>query len=398
MPAKKKSAAQRIQQLRELRAKKAHNANQPPDPSTAFFGGAPGPDGPDHTSEQSPQRHHMSAQTTRRALAAVAVGAIAAAFITIYFSGGFKADSELSTHSPGDDAAATGAVAGKAFGTATQGDCLTWTKADASDLSQTDCNDEHLFEVAAEVDLSKYPGAEFGPGSRFPGVLRFTELRDEHCIPAVNDYLGSRFDPHGRFEVGMINPGEAGWSAGERTLRCGLQVTGSTGAQRPVKGTVASQDQSKVTDPGVCVGINGNVPTDPVDCARPHAFESAGIIDLSTHFQGPAPTPADQDKFLDGACTQTVNQYLGSPDTLRNKTLTIFWDNPDAVSWLAGSRKVSCLIGKGGDAEGFAPIVNSAKGDILINGQPPVPPPAIPEGRALPTPLPGAAPAPIPPR
>ena len=44
------------------------------------------------------------------------------------------------------------------------------------------------------------------------------------------------------------------------------------------------------------------------------------------------------------------------------------------------------------DSGGFATIVGTAKGDILINGAAPVPPPAAPEGRALPIPLPGAAP------
>ncbi|WP_255450143.1 septum formation family protein [Skermania sp. ID1734] len=338
----------------------------------------------------------MSAATTRRALAAVAVGAVVAAFATIFLTGGFKTDNDLQTHQPGK-ATSTGAVAGAAFGTAVQGDCLTWKKPDASDLSKVDCKQPHLFEVAAQIDLSKYPGAEFGPGSKFPGVLRFTELKDEDCVPAVRDYLGAKFDPNGKFDVGLINPGEAGWAAGERTLRCGLQFSGTTGALMPIVGTVAGQDQSKVWDPGTCIGINGNVPSDPVDCSQQHAFEVVGVIDLATQFPGGPPAQPDQDKFLEAACTKASTDYLGSPDTLRNKTLTLFWDNIDAISWIAGSRKVNCSVGKEVDAGGFAPIVNSAKGDILINGQPPVPPPPLPNGRSMPAPLPGAAPAPIPP-
>ena len=49
-------------------------------------------------------------------------------------------------------------------------------------------------------------------------------------------------------------------------------------------------------------------------------------------------------------------------------------------------------IGKEVETGGFAAITGSAKGEILINGAAPVPPPAAPEGRSLPTPLPGAAP------
>ncbi|CAM3125341.1 septum formation family protein [Skermania piniformis] len=337
----------------------------------------------------------LPAGHTRWALLAVAIGAIAAAVVTITVTGGFGKDRKLETRSP-DDPATTGAVAGEAFGTATHGDCLTWTKADASDLSKVNCTDPHLFEVAQEVDLSNYLGAEFGPDAKFPGVLRFAELKQQHCVPAVQRYLNSKFDPNGKFSVGLINPGEAGWAAGERTLRCGLQYSGNSGILRPIVGPVAGQDQSDVLENGTCVGINQNLPADPVDCTKPHAFEVVATIDLTKQFPGAAPSVADQDRFLEPECTKASTDYLGSPDALRNKTLTLFWGQFDQISWLAGSRKINCSVGKGADKEGFAPITNSAKGDILINGQPPVPPPAIPDGRSVPAPLPGAAPAPVP--
>lgn len=340
-------------------------------------------------------RRHMSATTTRRVLLTTAIGAVVAAAITIFVTGGFDND-KIETHKPGE-AAPTGALAGAAFGTAKQGDCLTWSKPDASDLGKVDCAEPHLFEVAAEIDLSLYPGAEFGPGSKYPGVLRFSELRDEHCAPAVAAYLGAKFDPHGKYDVGLINPGEKGWGAGERTLRCGIQESSTTGAPLPITGPVAGQDQSKVWEPGTCRGINQGVPTDAVDCNQEHAYEITGLVDLAQQFPGAAPSMQDQDKFLEGVCTDMTTKYLGAPDTLRNKTLTLFWDNLDPISWLAGSRKVNCSVGKEVDAGGFAPLVRSAKGDILINGQPPVPPPAIPDGRSIPAPLPGAAPAPLPP-
>ncbi|WP_245672751.1 septum formation family protein [Aldersonia kunmingensis] len=338
---------------------------------------------------------HFSASTTRRALGVIAVGAVAAAVVTIFLTGGFSNESNLQTRPPGHPVT-SGAAAGEAFGTARQGDCLTWSKSDASDLDKVDCGSEHLFEVAAEIDLSQYPGAEFGPDSKFPGVLRFAELKDQLCVPAVQQYLGAQFDPNGKFSVGLINPGDAGWASNERTLRCGLQYSGNSGSLRPIIGPVAEQDQSDVLDPGVCVGINQNLPADPVDCAQPHAFETVAVIDLATQFPAGPPSVEEQDRFIEPACTKASSDYLGSPDALRNKTLTLFWGQFDATSWLAGSRKVNCSVGKGADV-GFAPVQNSAKGDILIDGQPPVPPPAVPDGRSVPTPLPGAAPAPLPP-
>ncbi len=99
--------------------------------------------------------------------------------------------------------------------------------------------------MATDIDLSLYPGIEFGPGAKFPGVLRFSELRDEQCAPAVNTYLNGRFDPKGKFSVGLINPGEAGWSAGERTIRCGLQFSGVTGTLLPFQGLVEQQDRRR---------------------------------------------------------------------------------------------------------------------------------------------------------
>lgn len=399
LPAKK-SPVDRIRRLGGSRSKRADDGSDEPTTVLPATAGdtesaevAPASGAPASTSGH----RHMSAATTRRVLAAVAIGAIVAAIATIFFTGGFKKDKDLAVTPVGQNPAATGAVAGEAFGSAAQGDCLTWKKPDASDLGKVDCAEPHLFEVASEVDLSKYPGAEFGPGAKFPGVLRFSELRDEHCAPAVNRYLGAKFDPNGKFDIGLINPGEAGWAAGERTLRCGLQYSGTTGALMPIVGPVVGQDQSKVFDPGTCIGINQNIPADPVECSQQHAFEVVGTVDLAVPFPGGPPSPEDQDKFIEGECTKTSNAYLGSPDVLRNKTLTLFWDNLDASSWLAGSRRINCSVGKEVDTGGFAPLVNSAKGDILINGQPPVPPPAIPNGRSMPAPLPGAAPAPIPP-
>lgn len=333
--------------------------------------------------------HYRQAATIRWALLAVAVGAVIAALVTLLVSGGFQSNRPARPAAAGD-VVATGAVAGEAFGSAQAGDCLTWNKPDATDLGKTDCTQDHLFEVAAAVDLSRYPGNEFAPGSRFPGVLRFSELKEEHCVPAVRTYLGSRFDPNGKFSVGLINPGEVGWSKNERTLRCGLQLKSNSGIPRKYKGTVAGQDQSKVNEPGVCIGVNQNLPTDPVDCAGDHALEVVSAPDLGARFPGGPPSKEEQDKHLQTECAKASTAYLGSPDALRNKTLTLFWDRLDAASWLAGSRKVNCMIGKGADQAGFAVIKGSARGNILIDGKPPVPPPT--NGRAAPTPLPGAAP------
>ncbi|MFC9893158.1 septum formation family protein [Nocardia sp. NPDC127579] len=330
----------------------------------------------------------LPAPTLRWVLLAVATGAVIASLVGLFITG-FDNENGLEAHNP---AAPADTVLDKEFGTASAGDCLSWTKPDRSDLVKVACSSKHLFEVAADIDMSKYPGVEFGSGSRFPDSLRLTELKEEHCVPAVQQYMQGKFDPRGRYVVGLMYPSPDGWKHGDRTLRCGLQFSGSTGTPLTSTGSAIEQDQSKVFAPGTCLGINQNLPTDPVDCAQPHAVEIISTVDLSAHFQGRPPAKEEQDKVVEEECTRTSTDYLGAPDAIRIKTLTLFFDYIDARSWLAGSRKLDCMIGKGTDREGFAPIQGSAKGEILINGQAPVPPPNT--GRSTPAPLPGAAPLP----
>lgn len=328
----------------------------------------------------------LSARQTRWGLLAVAVGAVSAALVTMFATG--YDNSGLQRSSP------IGAVrAEKVFASVGPGDCLTWTTPDHSDLSELDCANKHLFEVTDTIDLSRYPGAEFGPNSRWPDSLRLNELREEHCVPAAQRYLNGRFDPRGRYAVGLMYPSNDGWTrSGDRILRCGLQIPGLSGNPLPKTGRVADGDQSKVYPAGVCLGINQNLPTDQVDCAQEHAVEMSSVVDLGARFPAGPPSKEEQEKFLEEECGRASNDYLGGPEVLRNKTLTVFFDYIDVRSWLAGSRKLNCMIGKGTDQEGFAPIVGSARGDILINGQAPVPPPN--SGRYTPPPLPGAAPLP----
>lgn len=328
----------------------------------------------------------LSARQTRWGLLAVAAGAVSAALVTMFVTGYDNASLPRS--------GAMGTVrAEKIFASVGPGDCLTWTAPDHSDLVELDCANKHLFEVTDTIDLSRYPGSEFGPDSRWPDSLRLNELREEHCVPAAQRYLNGKFDPRGRYAVGLMYPSNDGWTkSGDRILRCGLQIPGLSGNPLPKTGRVADGDQSKVYPTGTCLGINQNLPTDQVDCAEEHSVEMSAVVDLGARFPDGPPSKEEQEKFLEEECGRVSNDYLGGPDVLRNKTLTVFFDYIDARSWLAGSRKLNCMIGKGTDQEGFAPIVGSARGDILINGQAPVPPPAT--GRYTPPPLPGAAPLP----
>ena len=302
--------------------------------------------------------------TTRALLVAVGVGALVLAAATTLTTGRPSVASTPVASTPvvaTGSVPRTGSLAGDAIGTAGPGTCLTWTAADFSDLGQVPCGDEHLLEVAGTVDLARYPGAELGPDAPFPGTARFTELRDQVCEPVVRSYLDGALDPYGRFTVGLVNPGAQAWAAGERTLRCGLQEVDATGTLATVVGRVAELDQSDVTPVGTCTGIDAGLPTAPVDCAAPHASETVAVVDLAAEFPGGPPSEADQDGFLEGTCTQSADDYTGAPGGAAAAELTVFWDDLRAVSWLAGSRRVNCYVGRAVPEGGFAPVTGSAR-------------------------------------
>lgn len=271
----------------------------------------------------------------------------------------------------------SGSPAEKAFAGAGAGSCLTWTAADARDFASTSCADPHLFEVAAEVDLSLFPGAEFGPGAPLPGALRLATLRTEVCTPAVKTYLHQRFDPYGQYTVGLINPGEAAWRAGERTLRCGLQNVGRSTTPFPVTGRVADADQSDVTQVGTCLGINATMPTDPVGCTQPHSSESVAVVDLAAHFPGGYPSTADQDTYLVKTCATASDAFVGSAGGAAIAGLTVFWNNIRYESWTVGSTRVNCSMGKQ-LAGGFAPVIGDSRSTVV--GQPAAPSASSPTG------------------
>ena len=319
----------------------------------------------------------------------VAVGSLAAAGITLAASDDLGQTNEDSSAPAAPDAPlSTGSAEGPAFAEAGPGDCLTWTNPVEPDLEKADCGADHLFEVAATVDLSVFPNSEFGPKAAIATPARYVQLRDQVCAPAAERYLDGKLDPSGRFTVGLIHPSANGWSQGERSIRCGLQETSVDGTVfSTVRGTVASQDQSKVHEPGVCLGLLGSLPSDPVDCGEVHGVEATAIINLTDQFPEGPPSTDEQDDFLRDTCAAAADEYLGSADALRNQTLTVYWDTVRLPSWLAGSRLVNCTVGSPADTGGFAPIVGGARGQITINGQAPAPEPLPPPGRSVPTPL-----------
>jgi hypothetical protein len=343
-------------------------------------------DPPEHRPPEAGRVHARRAAPTRRALVLTALGGLLIAGVVtavplIRLDRGlvlnFRSDSTPHT------IAKNTAKSNDAFNRAVRGDCLTWPENTLDSATIVDCTDKHKFEVAESVDLRTFPGSEYEPAADPPSAGRIEQITQEQCEPAVRRYLGARFDPHGKFVTSMLWSEPAWRQAGERRMLCGMQLPGPDGQQVAFRGKVAEIDQSEVWPAGTCLGIDPttNQPTDvPVDCAGPHAMEVTGTVNLAERFPGGLPTEPEQDEFTKETCTRLTDDYL-APVQLRDTTLTLTYNTISLPSWSAGSREVACRIGATLGNGGWATLLNGAKGPLLINGQPPNPPPPIPEER-----------------
>lgn len=320
----------------------------------------------------------LHATSTRRALLLTALGGLLIAGVLTALPNGTSAGG-LPTN-----AIALGLRGAETFSKAKSGDCLNWPDRNPDAAQVVDCKDEHRFEVAESVDMRTFPGSEYGPDAAPPSPARIQQISQEQCQVAVRRYLGDRFDPNSRFTVSMMWAGDKAWrQSGERRMLCGLQLPGPDNTQLAFDGKVADVDQSKVWPAGTCLGIDPstNQPTDiPVDCAGPHAMEVTGAVNLAEKFPGGMPPEPEQDAFIKDACTRMTDAYL-APIQLRSTTLTLIYSTISLPSWSAGSHQVSCSIGATLGNGGWSTLLNSAKGPLQINGQPPIPPPDIPEER-----------------
>jgi predicted heme/steroid binding protein len=330
----------------------------------------------------------LQASATRRALLLTALGGLLIAGLVTALPIG-NGPGRLAGYI--DPVPSTGTKGNEAFNRASRGNCLMWPDRMPEAANIVDCKDEHRFEVAESIDMRTFPGSEYGPDAPPPSATRIEQISQEQCESAVRRYLGAKFDPNSKFIISMLWSGDKAWrQSGERRMLCGLQLPGTGNEQIAFKGKVADIDQSKVWPDGTCLGIDTstNQPTDiPIDCAAPHAMEVTGTVDLLAKFPDALPPEPEQDAFIKDSCTRLTDAYL-APVQLRSTTLTLIYSTLSLPSWSAGSRQVACSIGATLGNGGWATLLNSAKGALRINGQPPVPPPDIPQERLNLPPIP----------
>ncbi|MBV9089004.1 MAG: septum formation family protein [Mycobacteriaceae bacterium] len=337
----------------------------------------------------------LRATPTQRALLLTALGGLLIAGITTALPAGADNTSPLG-RLEAKAVPTTGSRTSATFNNAHAGDCLNWPDKSPDQAGIVDCKDDHRFEVAESVDMRTFPGSEYGPGAAPPSPARIQQISQEQCQAAVRRYLGTHYDPDSKFTIGMLWSGDKAWTqSGQRRMLCGLELPGADDQQVAFKGKVADLDQSKVWPAGTCLGIENstNQPTDiPVACSAPHAMEVTGAVNLAEKFPTALPAEADQDAFIKDNCTKMTDAYL-APVQLRTTTLTLIYNTISLPSWSAGSHQVSCSIGATLGNGGWATLVGSARGLLLINGQTPIPPPDIPQDRLNlpPIPLPTAS-------
>jgi Septum formation len=360
-------------------------------------------DGPKLADEQAGARwpRSLQASSTRRALLLFALGGLLIAGLVIAIPAVGTGPGRLAGYIGSNPIPSTGSKNSTAFSRANKGDCLMWPDGSPESATIVNCTQDHRFEVAESIDMRTFPGSEYGPNAAPPSPARIQQISQEQCEAAVHRYLGPKFDPNSKYSISMLWSGDRAWrQGGDRRMLCGLQLPGENSQQAVFKGKVGDIDQSKVWPTGTCLGIDmtTNQPIDvPVDCAAPHAMEVTGTVNLGEKFTNALPAEPDQDSYIKDACTRMTDAYL-APVKLRTTTLTLIYSTLSAPSWSAGGREVACSIGATLGNGGWATLLNSAKGPLLINGLPPVAPPDIPEERLtlpqIPVQVPQQAPAP----
>lgn len=325
----------------------------------------------------------MSSSKSWRSATAVRIS-LFAALVAIVAVGSYSFFSGASegTNGNGGNSASTSSttpVEVAPFTTADVGACLTWdvsAEGTVTNFEQTDCNNEHRFEVSAREDLATYPSSEFGPEASAPDLTRQAQLREELCQTATVRYLDGRFDPLGKYSIAPILPPAEAWEAGDRTMLCGVQATDGAGNPILTVGHAAEQDQARVAEPGQCVFFDTARAPHMVDCGEDHHLETTLIVDMAETFPEAYPSVEEQDNHLSEVCTTAAIDYLGDEEALYQSTLQPYWSTLSETSWNAGSHSVNCSLMSPHPEGGFSVLTGSATGEFTIDGNPPAERPA----------------------
>ncbi len=220
------------------------------------------------------------------------------------------------------------------------GDCVIWDEGDnryEHATSIVPCDEPHYIEIGAVKRITDGP-------DHVPTVDEWRAIVKKECEADIESWLGTRFDPMGRFRLGALQPTTDGWLAGDRTLWCGVEANPSSPlpleASVPFTGEVRGAPQALVLPVGTCVSTTGPF---VVDCTAPHDSEITGSVDLTGRVATPPPA-ADRrawSELVSADCTRLATDYLGHPPV---DPIVMVWFAIDPVSWDLGNHSARCGV------------------------------------------------------
>ena len=231
-----------------------------------------------------------------------------------------------------------------------KGECLTWRRgtSGATSAKVVPCNTPHLMEMVGARPLMR--------ARRYPSPDEWSGFVKGACTAPLARYWNHAVDPVGVYEVTAIIPLESAWSQGDQRVQCSISSTlrDASGQSVPLTARADANNQALLYPVGTCLGtVPPGAGFSQVDCGAPHLAEVTGAADL-TGLVEHAPSAEELSGLLHAQCVPAAEAYLGRPldGDLVSGQLEVA---PE--SWAAGTRKVSCILGRrSGDGRTFAAL------------------------------------------
>ncbi|HEX6501224.1 MAG TPA: septum formation family protein [Micromonosporaceae bacterium] len=163
------------------------------------------------------------------------------------------------------------------------------------------------------------------------------------CSQKANDFLGADWHT-GLVMVNLVEPDNPAWKGGARWFRCDVMSTdGYTFKYQMVSWSLKDGLRGARSLANTCFdatetsdGRLGEMR--PVDCAKPHRGEFAGLYTAPT---GAYPGDNDKNDPAESGCEHVVGKYVGSAWG-RRSDLGWFWNYYNENQWELGDRTVLC--------------------------------------------------------
>jgi hypothetical protein len=192
--------------------------------------------------------------------------------------------------------------------------------------------------------------------NRYPSPDGWSSFVKGACTASVARYWNHPVDPFGAYRVTAIIPLQSAWAQGDQRVQCSISSSflDAGGQSASLTARADANSQALLYPVGTCLGaVPAGGGFSPVDCGAPHVVEVTGAAD-STGLVDHAPSTEELSGLVESQCLPAAEAYLGRPldGNLVSGQLDLA---PE--SWAAGTRKVSCLLGRGlGDGQSFATL------------------------------------------